>query len=151
MSKTRPSRVANPIAVRRFTVAGEPGREVVLTLGKPRPSLGDWACSVLIEGLPRARRRRVHGVDALQALQLAMQHARAELDASGLDLLWLDPHTPGDVGLPLLAPVGYGLPFQRRVERYMQRASLEMAGAITATIQERARLRASRSGPPESE
>lgn len=29
--------VANPIAVRRYGIVGEPEREVVLTIGEPRP------------------------------------------------------------------------------------------------------------------
>jgi hypothetical protein len=86
-------RIANPIAVRRYGVAEEPGREVVLTAGKPRPDPrpgGNWICSVLIEGIPKERRRRIDGVDAVQALQEAMAYARRKLDASGLALTWLD-------------------------------------------------------------
>src|SRR4051812_14714818 len=103
-------RVANPIAVRRYAVADEPGREVVLTIGKPRKDPlpnHDWSCSVLIEGIPNERRRRVHGIDAVQALRMAMVYARRELDASGLPLMWLD-NEPGDVGLPLPAPACCG-------------------------------------------
>ncbi|MFS8070525.1 MAG: DUF6968 family protein [Byssovorax sp.] len=87
------ARIANPIAVCRYTVAEEPGREVVLTIGKPRPSPqpgGDWTCSVLIEGIPKARRLRAHGVDAVQALQDAMACARHALDASGISVVWLE-------------------------------------------------------------
>lgn len=57
MTTTR--RIANPIAVRRYAVVGEPDREVVVTIGKPRPDPrpgGDWMCSVLIEGTPIERR-----------------------------------------------------------------------------------------------
>lgn len=116
-------RVANPIAVRRYHVVGEPDREVVLTIGKPRPHAdpsGDWMCSVLIEGIPKARRRRIHGVDAIQALQLAMEYARRTLDASGLVLTWTYASEPGDISLPFSAPVAWGLPFQLQMERYMQ-------------------------------
>src|SRR4051812_35393298 len=142
MTSTR--RVANPIAVRRFAVVGEPGREVVLTLGKPRRSPGGWACSFLIEGIPKERRRRGRGVDAVQALQDAMIYARRELDASGLPLTWLDEGEPGDLGLPLFAPIGYGVYFQHRIERYIERQVREMATALTAILQERARRRAAR-------
>ncbi len=48
MTTMRNRRVANPIAVRRFSVADEPGREVVLTIGKPRPDPkpgGAFLCS----------------------------------------------------------------------------------------------------------
>jgi hypothetical protein len=142
-------RVANPIAVRRFSVVGEPSREVILTIGKPRPDRrtdGNWTCFVVIEGIPKERRHRVHGVDAIQSLQLAMDYARRELDASGVDLTWLDEHQPGDLGLPFSAPTGYGLYFQRRCEQWLERKTLEMANALTAVIQERARRRAARSG-----
>jgi hypothetical protein len=138
-------RIANPIAVRRFAVAGEPGREVVVTIGKPRPDprRADAAmCSVLIEGIPKERRRRIRGVDAIQALQLALEYARRELDASGLPLTWLDRHMPGDIGLPFSVPWSWGLPFQHRLERYIKRQELEIMSAVTAVLQERARRRA---------
>lgn len=99
MATTSKRRVANPIAVRRYAVVGEPDREVVLTIGKPRTDPqpgGDWMCSVLIEGIPGERRRRIHGADAVQSLQLAMRYARQKLDASGLSLTWLDGE-PGDL------------------------------------------------------
>ena len=146
-------RVANPIAVRRFGVAGEPGREVVLTIGKPRPDPlpgGNWMCSVLIEGIPKERRRRLYGVDAVQALQEAMAYARRKLDASGLPVTWLDGE-PGAVDLPLSVPTGWGLAFQRRLERYVKRAETNFALAVTAAgeARERRRVRAaSRVEPP---
>ncbi|MFT3768499.1 MAG: hypothetical protein QM820_23885 [Minicystis sp.] len=145
MSSAR--RVANPVAVRRFSVVGGAGREVVLTIGKPRRDPrpgGDWVCTVLIEGIPNERRWRAPGVDAVQALQIALEDARRELDASGLPLTWLDEGEPGDLGLPLSAPTGFGLSFQQRVERYIERQLREMAGALTAVLREGARRRADR-------
>lgn len=136
-------RVANPIAVRRYTVEGQPSREVVLTLGKPRPDPrpgGGFSCTVLIQGTPHERRRRIYGEDALQALQLAMFYARRALDRSGLTLVWLDE--PGDTGLPLSAPSGFGFDFQRRVERLMRREELRFARAVTAAAKAAARRRA---------
>jgi hypothetical protein len=147
MAPTR--RVANPIAVRRFRVVGEPGREVVLTIGKPRKDPrpgGDWTCTVIVEGTPNERRWRAPGVDPVQALQVALEDARRELDASELPLTWLDEGEPGDLGLPFSAPTGYGLHFQRRVERYIERQHREMAGALTSILRERARRRAARGG-----
>jgi hypothetical protein len=145
MPTLRNHRVANPIAIRRFTVADEPGREVVLTIGKPRPDPkpgGAWMCSVLIEGIPKERRRRIYGADAIQALQLALTYARHQLDASGLALTWLDPHAPGDIGLPFAAPSTWGIYFQRRIEHYIEQQELEIMSAVTAVLQERARRRA---------
>jgi hypothetical protein len=149
VSSTR--RIANPIAVRRYGVAGEPGREVVLTIGKPRPDPrpgGDWMCWVLIEGIPKERRRRVNGADPVQALQLAMVYARHELDASGLPLTWLGGE-PGDVGLPLPVSGCWGFGFQRRLERYMERELKRTNDLVIPILEERARRRAARSGSKE--
>jgi hypothetical protein len=134
-------RVANPIAVRRYGVEGEPGRELVLVIGKPRkdPRLtSTWTCTVRIEGIPKQKHRRGQGVDAVQALQDAMVCARRELDASGLRLTWLDGES-GALGLPLSVPTGWGLDFQRRLERYVLRESRKLARAITAAGEAKAR------------
>ncbi len=142
-------RVANPIAVRRYGVDGEPGREVVLIMGKPRldPRLTKtWTCAVLIEGIPKQKHRRGQGADAVQALQDAMVCARRELDASGLRLTWLDGE-PGALDLPLSVPTGWGLDFQQRLERYIRRESLELARAIAAAGKAKARRR-TREEPP---
>ena len=136
-------RIANPIAVRRYTVAGEPGREVVLTIGKPQPdprSSGDWVCSVLIEGIPKERRLRAHGVDAVQALQDAMACVRHEIDASGLPVIWLD-NEPGEMGLPLSIPGCWGLEFERKLERSMNREVKRMNDAVAAFLASKERQR----------
>src|SRR5262245_17079877 len=107
MTTPKKPRVANPIAVRRLAVAGEPDRVVVVTIGKPRPDpdpSGDWMCSFLVEGIPNARRLRAHGVDALQALLMAVEGVRAELVASGLTLTW-EGGEAGDVGIPRSIPL----------------------------------------------
>lgn len=142
-------RVANPIAVRRYGIDGEPGREVVLTIGKPRkdPRLTKtWRCAVQIDGIPNQKHRRGYGVDAVQALQDAMVCARRELDASGLRLTWLDGE-PGALDLPLSVPTGWGLDFQRRLERYIERESRRLALAITAAGKAKERRRASEEPP----
>jgi hypothetical protein len=114
-------RIANPIAVRRYGVAGEPGREVVLTIGKPRPDPKRperWACTVLLEGLPDERRRRGRGVDAVQALQDAMMYARHELDRCAIPLTWLEGEAD-DFGLPHAVPSYPGSGIRQKVEHYI--------------------------------
>jgi hypothetical protein len=64
--------------------------------------------------------------------------ARRELDASGLRLTWLDGES-GALGLPLSVPTGWGLDFQRRLERYVLRESRKLARAITAAGEAKAR------------
>jgi hypothetical protein len=108
-----------PLISRRYSVAGDPGRTVVLTISKPKRWRKDWACWIRIEGIPDGR-GFAPGVDALQALQLAITSARMMLDASGLPLVWLEGK-PGDVGIPLPVPNTYGFENQRRWERYLER------------------------------
>ena len=114
-------RVANPIAVRHYGVADDSGREVVLTIGKPRRDRereGWWTCTVLLEGLPKERRRRGRGVDAVQAIQDAMMYARHELDRSGLRLTWLDGDAD-DFGLPRSIPSYPRTGIREKIEKYI--------------------------------
>ena len=134
---------SKPFAFRVFTVAGEPGREVVLTIGKPRPWRGDWACRVRIEGIPNGR-ALVPGGDPLQALQMAILRARRMLDASGLPLLWLADGVPGDVGIPLPVPTGNGFEFQRKMERYVEREDKRFNEAVAAFLKEKERREAAK-------
>jgi hypothetical protein len=135
MPGTKFVRVANPILVRRFHVVDEPEREIVLTIGKPRPYAdpsGDWMCSVLIDGIPKSKRRRIHGVDALQALQLSIEYARLTLDASGVVFTWLEGGEPGYTGISRIVPGGWGVAFERKIEQYMDRESQRFARAAIA-------------------
>lgn len=135
MSAAKQPRVAKPIAVRRLAVVGEPGRELIVTIGKPRPDPkpgGDWMCSFLVEGLPRTRRRAAHGVDALQALLMAVEGVRATLDASGLQLAW-EGGEPGDTGIPRTVPLFYGLDFAQKIGRHIDREIQEHAQAAEAS------------------
>lgn len=122
MPTTAKPRVANPIADRRLSVAGAPGREIVITVGKPRPAPEPetWACSYLVEGLPNVRRRVAYGGDSLQALQMAIEGARQVLLSSGLVLVW-DGGEPGEIGLPRSIPTFEGSGFREKIEQYIER------------------------------
>jgi hypothetical protein len=136
-----------PLIERVYLVAGEPGRKVVLTIGRPRPWRSDWACLVRVEGIPDLPKARelVPGIDPLQALQLALVQARRMLDASGLPfLLRGEGDPPGDVGIPLPAPTTHGFEFQRRMERYMERESKRFDEALAAFFREGERRRAAK-------
>jgi hypothetical protein len=137
-------RVANPIVVRRYHVADHPEHEVVVTIGKPRPHGADWRCSVLIEGIHEARCKRVYGIDALQALQLSFEYVRKNLDRSGLVLIWDAGSEPGDVGIPRLMPSGWGLAFERKIERYVDREVRRYGNAVSMFVDTRAKERAHR-------
>ncbi|WP_437974769.1 hypothetical protein WMF11_41810 [Sorangium sp. So ce295] len=57
-----------PIAERRLSVVGEPGRMVTVTIGKPvQKASGDWACPVEIQGIPDPVRDSAYGSRASAA------------------------------------------------------------------------------------
>ncbi|MGH9563259.1 MAG: DUF6968 family protein [Terracidiphilus sp.] len=62
------------IAERALDAIGDGGSfEVRVRLGKPTPHpKGDWACPFQITGIGDEKVRLIFGVDAVQALQLAM-------------------------------------------------------------------------------
>jgi hypothetical protein len=90
------------IAVRRLEVAGEPEREVAVAIKKPTPDGDNFRCEFQILGLGNDKVRYSMGVDAIQALDLAMKHAGVCLYTSpegkrGV-LRWLGGR---DLGMPL--------------------------------------------------
>ena len=92
MSKSfaAPRRIGRIAARRIFTLPN--GRPVTVTIGVPRRVPGsDWGCAVQITGFDSGWRRPRYefGVDALQALHLAMKCAGIVLASASLDLAWL--------------------------------------------------------------
>jgi hypothetical protein len=129
-------KISYPIAVRRYTVEGEPGREIVLVIGKPiapPPPSNEWSCPLLISGLSdKEFFHYVPGIDAIQALQLAMRRARAELDASKLPIKWLGEI--GDIGLPRTMDPAYGLLRFQRLMEVIYDMAVDMVGQVVSDL-----------------
>ena len=128
------SRITNPIAERCLAVVGEPDRELVLLVGKPRRDpdpTGDWRCPYVVEGLPHARRRYAHGTDSLQALQMAIEAAKAAINAAGLVCTYAGSE-PGDIGIPRTIPTfgGAARDFAPRIERYLDQELEKLATEV---------------------
>jgi hypothetical protein len=73
------------IAVRKYIWNPPVGRSrpVTLEIGAPVPvSEGEWTCSFRIAGLPKEITTAAHGIDAVQALELALVGAGAYLSRS---------------------------------------------------------------------
>jgi hypothetical protein len=92
------------IAERRLRVSDSPNRAIWVRLGAPRPfpddPLSNYYCPYQITGVGDERVRYAGGVDALQALELALHLLPTELDrlrqgCPGLG--WLDA-PDGDYG-----------------------------------------------------
>jgi hypothetical protein len=92
------------IAERRLRVTGRPDLDVRVRLGMPQPlpgaSYGDYCCPYQIVGVGNEKVRYAAGVDAVQALELALHILPTELDALRQEypgLGWVDA-PDGDYG-----------------------------------------------------
>jgi hypothetical protein len=66
-------------------------RPLHVTIGVPRRLQRDWYCPVRFKGLP-GKKRRIFGVDAWQALILALKYVEINLRheaRNGMRLYWL--------------------------------------------------------------
>jgi hypothetical protein len=77
-----------------------------------------------------------HGVDAFQALLLAIEALHYALGRSTQRLTWFDGE-PGDAGVPRLAPTSFGLAFRKRIEDMIE----EEIARVGEEAQLRCRLR----------
>ena len=101
------------------------GKPVALTIGVPRRVAGsDWGCPLQITGLNSSwrRPRYVFGIDALQALHLAMKCADAALESAKFRLVWLGEK--GDLGMPKFLPE-LPRPHRDRLEAFMEREAIK--------------------------
>jgi hypothetical protein len=90
--------MSNSVASRELIAVSKDGERfnVVLRIGAPQPGPRDsWICTTSTEGLPH-RPVETHGADSLQALLLAIQTMRGQLEhfVKGGGKLYL----PGDEG-----------------------------------------------------
>ena len=114
------------IAERRLNPRGAPRRSVVVSLGRPRRTKGsdDWECPFRIAGAGKRRVEYGFGVDAFQALTMALEGIRHIVDRSDPPLVWsdtLDDHSGFQRVIPLLAEPSGAARSTARVERAVDR------------------------------
>lgn len=109
------------IAERILTVVGSKAR-VHVRLGKPKKdrASGDYTCPFIIDGLGERTVQQASGIDAMQALQLAMQAIRKALLPYAKRLRWVGSQ-PGGLGFPMAIPEVFGVKFSQRLEGLVQR------------------------------
>jgi hypothetical protein len=113
-----PEPVPPPIAARQLHLVPS-GRPVVLEMDPPVQRRADlWICAYRIRGLGRIRTGRVGGTDGIEALLLAVEAMRRELEPFGPRLTWTGE--PGELGLPTAVPDFLGADFRRRLERMVK-------------------------------
>ena len=114
------------IARRVLSEKGHPNREIVVSLGMPRPDRhkgGDWECPFLIESNGKPKVQKGFGLDAMQALVIALRGIRVTLDCTGRDLFWVDPEIGMD--FPLEFPT-WGKEYEARVRLAIERETVRV-------------------------
>ena len=92
--------ITDPIATRTLTAGSD---DVVVTIGKPEPfeDGDDYYCPYAIDCLGKKKLSYAGGVDAVQALQLAMKKIGVDLaylkTPSNEPVTWMSD-SPGDTG-----------------------------------------------------
>ncbi len=97
--------ISDVVARRLLILGGEPPRNVVVLVGKPKPlpNSEDCYCAYQIIGIGDEKVRYAAGIDSVQALQLTLRAVGAHLylSAEGRSgtLKWEDGGS-GDLGFP---------------------------------------------------
>jgi len=110
-----PRKLGTIIATRELRDAGS-DRTLEVQIGSPRRSGRVWECPFRIKGLGRVQ--VACGVDALQALLMAVEGIRVEIASSGKELSFLEE---GDGGVPRYVPGWYGPTLSQRIGSLIDR------------------------------
>ena len=109
----------SPIATRHLARI-DTGADVTVQLGRPhRRRTGEFECPYRVRGLGRVRVGRALGEDSVQALQLAFEAVRLELEPHAATLTWYGE--PGETGFPQCVPYTFGGRFRKRLEDIVSR------------------------------
>jgi hypothetical protein len=104
----------------RHLVRADTGAAVTVQLGRPRRRrTGEFECPYRVRGLGRARIGRAFGEDSVQALQLAFEAVRLELEPHARVLTWYGEL--GETGFPQYVPYFFGGRFRKRIEAMVNR------------------------------
>ena len=109
----------SPIATRHLART-DTGAVVTVQLGRPRGRrTGEFECPYRVRGLGRVKIGRALGEDTVQALQLAFEAVRLELEPHAAILTWYGEL--GETGFPQFVPYTLGVRFRKRLEAIVNR------------------------------
>lgn len=118
--KRRTPRAVTPLVAERLLTRND-GRSVAVRIGKPRKVAPDeWECPYHVSGLGMRRVAVARGIDAVQALILAIESTRIFLEQR-IDRLSWPFGEAGDLGFPRLVPSALGISFARRINEMIDR------------------------------
>lgn len=126
---------------------GRPQRKrITVRVGTPRKAEDvDWVCPYQIKGLDRSRVDLARGLDALQALMMALEAIRLRLEQDGLQCTWQGGEE-GDAGFPRVVPAFFGPEFAAKTNRLIDRELERFSKA--AERKSKGRTRRAASSPP---
>lgn len=112
------------IAEREYRVGRE---KILLQIGTPHEASWkrDFYCAVRLVRGGNTTLKWAFGVDALQALQLALQLSRVLLQISSPRISWDGGQERGDVGIDKTISSSFGMEFTRGLERSVDEVVLE--------------------------
>ena len=124
MSRTQ-APIGTVIAERSLQRRDSPRRTVVVSIGKPRRAKGkqDWECPFQIHGSGIRHTEYGRGIDAFQALTMALEGIRYFLDRSRVPLAWAgvrQDHTGFQRVIPLLPEPGGTRRMERLIDRQLR-------------------------------
>ena len=116
------------------------GETVVVLLGRPERVAGvsaeEWRCGFLIKGGTPESIRYAHGLDAFQALSLAMEGIQVALANSNRQLTW-EGGELGDTGFRRAVPQAFGLSFAREVDSMIDEKIQRFTDAASARAKQK--------------
>jgi hypothetical protein len=121
--------LGTPIAEREL-ICERMKRIVRVRLGAPRKAADiDWLCPYQIAGLKKSRVEAAYGVDAFQALMMALEGIRVRLQQADVICTWVGGEK-GDSGFPRFVPAFFGATFSARFNRQIDRELTRFGKAI---------------------
>jgi hypothetical protein len=122
-------RVFGPIVAVRELREVTSSRKIIIKIAKPRKEkTGDWVCAYSLAGSGKHEIQYAYGIDAFQAIFMALEGIRGMLDDSTICLKWSGGEA-GDTGFPRMIPGFFGLQFSQKLDRMIEKEVIRFSRA----------------------
>lgn len=119
----KPRTPRRAFAERTLVRADDPTKSLTVRVFAPeRVAPDEWSCAISVAaGTTNLAERRVFGIDGLQALALAIEALRLDVEDQAGAWTWAGG-APGDPGLPRVVASPFGREFSARLNRQIDAA-----------------------------
>jgi hypothetical protein len=104
---------------RTLTERGTDNKVVVSLRAPQKVAEQEWRCDFSVTGVGPEQTHQAHGLDAFQALIVALDGIHSVLSRSGRELAW-EGGEVGDTGFPPMVPQAFGLGVVQEVQRSIE-------------------------------